>query len=273
MKIAIIGCGYIGYEIAKELYKKGHFVTCTTINPDSIQRNLKVSQKSILMRGTDEKEILELLKSNDVIINTISTKAKIEYEAEFLQIAQTIKKCALELKTPKTIIYTSKSSIYGNHDGMWVDETAKLNAIDDESKILIETENTILSLKEQGWRVAILRLAQVYGPGRELTKLFKMIYKKEIPGNGDYYINLVHQSDVVGIVSYILDHQLFGVFNVVDDDHQTRKEASEILCKKLKLPKPKFNPKLADFADNNKRVSNHKIKEKGYIFKHPTREY
>lgn len=273
MKIAIIGCGYIGYEIAKDLYSKGHFVTCTTINPERIEKLSKVTHKSTIMKGSDQNEMCLLLKNNDVIIVTISTKAKIDYEETFLQTTQTLKKCAIELGTPKTIIYTSKSSVYGNQDGMWVDETAELKAIDDESKILIEAENTILSLKELGWKVCVLRLAQVYGPGRDIAKLFKLIYKKVIPGHAEYFTNMVHLLDVVGVVSYILEHETEGLFNVVDDDHPTRQEFVDSVCAKLKIPKPKFNPKLADFADVNKRVSNFNIKEIGYKFKYPHRTY
>lgn len=273
MKIAIIGCGYIGYEIAKSLYEKGHFVTCTTINPERVEKLSKVSHKTLVMKGSDENEMHLILKNNDVIIVTISTKAKIDFEATFLQTTQTIKKCALQIGTPKTIIYTSKSSVYGNHDGMWVDETADLKAADDENKILIEGENIILSLKDLRWKVCVLRLAQVYGPGRELTKLYKMLYKKVIPGHAEYYTNMVHQHDVVGIVDYVLEHEIEGLYNVVDDDHPTRQEFSNLLSTKLNIAKPKYNPKLADFPDNNKRVSNFKIKEIGYVFKFPHRTY
>ena len=273
MKIAIIGCGYIGYEIANHLYEKGHFVTCATSNPESIKKLTKITHKSFVMAGSDEKEMKLLLSNNDVIIVTISTKAKMDFENTFLKTAQNIKKCAYELNIPKTIIYTSKSSVYGNHDGMWVDELTHLQAIDNESKILIDTENTILSLDELGWKVTILRLAQVYGPGREILKLYKSLYKNVMPGHAEYYTNLVHLQDVVGITSYVLDHHLEGIYNVADDEHITRQKFSDILCEKLNLPKPKFNPKLADFADDNKRVSNHKIKERGYIFKYPKRIY
>lgn len=269
MKIAIIGCGYIGYEVAKDLYEKGHFVTCVSNDPESIKNLTKVTNKSIVMINYDEKEMSLLLNDNDMIIFTISTKAKINFDDAFIKISQTIKKCAYELKTPKKIIFTSKSSIYGDHEGMWVDESAELKATDDESKILVETENAILSLKELKWTVCILRLAQVYGPGRELIKLYKSSYKKVLPGHGEYYINFVHQQDVVNVISFVIEHQIEGIYNVVGDEHITRQEFSEILCQKLGLIQPKFNPKLADLPDNNKRVSNYRIKEKGYIFKYP----
>lgn len=274
MKIAIIGCGYIGYELAKELYKKGHFVTCTTTNPESIKPLSQTTQKSLIMVGNDEREMSVILNNNDIIILTVSTNNDKDFENTYLQTAKTIKKCALDLDKPKTIIYTSKSSVYGNHQGMWVDEEANLNAKDEEAKILIDTENIIFSLKDLGWKVCILRLAQVYGPERTVFDLFKSIYKNIIPGHGEYYTNMVHQQDVVGIINYIIEHALEGgVFNVVDDDHMTREEFANLICSKLNWTKPKFNPKLADFPDNNKRISNYRIKEIGYNFRYPNRVF
>nr|NGX29624.1 hypothetical protein [Candidatus Anoxychlamydiales bacterium] len=48
-------------------------------------------------------------------------------------------------------------------------------------------------------------------------------------------------------------------------------EFAKKICAKLNLDIPKYDPTLADFPDNNKRVANYRIKEKGYIFKHPNR--
>jgi len=272
MKIAIIGCGYLGYELAKELYNKGHFVTCTTSSPDSIKKLMPVTNKSLVMMGNEEKEISLILKNNDVIIVTVSTNHD-NFEETFLQTAITIKKCASELNEPKTIIFTSKSSLYGDHEGMWVDESTDLKAMDEKSKILIETENVLFSLKELKWKVCILRLAQIYGPEREILDLFKSTYKKIIPGHGEYYTNMIHQQDVVGIIIFVLEHNIEGIFNGVDEDHPTRQEFANTLCSKLKITAPKYDPNIADFPDYNKRISNYRIKEIGYIFKYPKRNF
>ncbi|NGX32316.1 MAG: hypothetical protein K1060chlam4_00357 [Candidatus Anoxychlamydiales bacterium] len=271
MKTTIIGCGYIGLALAEKLHQKHHFLTCTTINPKSIEKLKKTTQKSIIMRGTDKNEISLILEDNDVIIVTVEAKNPDEFENTYLQTAHTIKECAKEIDTPKRIIFTSKTSVYGNQDGMWVDESTPLKAKDHFAKILIDTENTIFSLTDLGWSVAILRLSQVYGPNKEIIDLFKESYKKVIPGHSDYYTNMVHRDDVVGIISYLIDHDIQGIYNATDDEHPTREDFAKKICAKLNLDPPSFDPNLADFPDNNKRVANYRIKEKGYLFKHPTR--
>ncbi len=272
MKITIIGCGYIGLALAQELVKKNHFLTCTTINPKSIDKLKKTTQKSIIMRGTDKNEMLLILQENDAIIITVEAKNSDEFENTYLQTAQTIKECAAMIETPKKIIFTSKTSVYGDHEGMWVDESAPLKAKDDFAKILIDTENTIFSLKDLGWKVTILRLTQVYGgENYEITDLFKKSYKNVIPGHGEYYTNMIHKDDVVGIISYLIEHDIQGIYNLADDEHPTREEFAKKICAKLALDIPIYDPTLADFVDNNKRVANYRIKEKGYIFKYPNR--
>ncbi len=269
MNIAIIGCGYIGFELAKDLVNKKYFVTATTKHSKTLDAVKPIVQKSIILEGSDINEILLILKENDIIILTVGIDKLKDFENTYLKTAQNIKKAALELDTPKMIIYTSKSVIYGDHQGRWVDEDASINAKDDESKILVDTENTLLSLKELNWKVCILRLAHIYGPNRDLTNIMKNLHDHYLPGNGSFYTNMVHQKDVVGAINYVIEHQLQGIFNVVDDDHPTRQELSDFLCQKLNINKVEWDPKKADFPDANKRVSNYRIKEAGFSLSIP----
>ncbi|MBN2480088.1 MAG: NAD-dependent epimerase/dehydratase family protein [Parachlamydiales bacterium] len=273
MNIANIGCGYVGLELAKQLIQKKHFVTATTKSVKSLKNISSIVQKSYILEGTDFDAIFQILNENDTIILTLSTNNAKDSEKTFLQTAQTIKSAALKLDKPKTLIFTSKSSIYGDHAGRWVDESADLSSKDEESKVLIDTENTLLSLKDLNWKVCILRLPHVYGPGRTIIDIFKSYYKNVIPGHGEYYTNMVHQIDVVNAIIYVLEHEIVGIFNVADDDHPTRKEFADLICQKLNLMKPTFDPTLADFADNNKRISNYRIKEKGFILTYPHRTF
>lgn len=271
MNITIIGCGYIGLALAEKLHEKNHFLTCTTKNPKSIPKLSKTTQKSIIMKGTDKKEMSLIIDQNDIIIITVDADNREEFESAFLQTAHTIKECASEMSNPKRLIFTSKSYIYGDQNGMWADESTPLRAKDDESKILIDTEKILFSLNDLGWSIAILRLAKVYGPNKEIVDIFKESYKDVMPGHGDYYTNMVHRDDVIGTIDYVIDHDIKGIYNIADDDHPTRLESAKKLCEKLNLKIPKYDPNIADFPDRNKRIANYRIKEKGYQFKYPHR--
>lgn len=271
MNIVIIGCGYIGMEAAGIWKKKGFRVTSTTRSPEKLDALSKVSQKSILLKGNDEDELMPLIADNDAIIVTVAADSPEHYESAYLNTSQLIRHLALEMDMPRHLIYTSSTSVYGDHKGQWVDETSPLLAASDQGKILIETEKNYLSLEEIGWSPCILRLAEIYGPGRELSRRVKQFNGHILPGNGDHYTNMVHKTDCASALDYALRHHLEGVFNLADDEHPTRKELYDAVSHKFHLPKVKWDPTHTPLHTGNKRVSNHKIKAEGFAFHHPHR--
>src|SRR5690606_38952513 len=63
--------------------------------------------------------------------------------------------------------YLSTTGVYGDHGGGWVDETTPCVPLTSRSKRRLEAEQAWLRFGEQlGVPVAILRLAGIYGPGR-----------------------------------------------------------------------------------------------------------
>ena len=271
MKIVIIGCGYIGSEVAQIWKKKGHYVTATTRNPERLDALSKVSQKSIILKGNDEDELVPLIADNDAIIITIAADSPEHYESAYLNNAQILRHLALEMDLPRHLIYTSSTSVYGDHHGQWVDETTELLAKSEQGKILIEAEKHYLSLQEIGWRVTILRLAEIYGPSRELSRRVKQFEGHVLPGSGDHYTNMIHKVDCAHAIDYSLRHHLDGIYNLSDDEHPTRKELYDSVSNKFKIPKVKWDPEHTSLHTGNKRVSNHKIKAEEFAFQHPHR--
>lgn len=271
MNILIIGCGYLGAEVAAAWKKKGHNVTVTTRSPDKLDLLAKVSQKAIVIKGNDEDEFAPLIADNEVILVTIAADHPEHYESAYLHTAQIFRHLALEMDLPRHLIYTSSTSGYGDHHGQWVDETSELHPKSDQAKILIETEKQYLSLQELGWHVCILRLSEIYGPGRELSHRVKQLQGHTLPGTGDQYTNMVHKTDCAAAIDYALRHHLEGIYNLSDDEHPTRKELYDSVSHKFHLPRVKWDPHHTALHTGNKRVSNHKIKSEGFAFHHPTR--
>ena len=223
MKIAIIGCGYIGSALAITFSKMGHHVTATTRSPKKLLPLAKIVQRGIIAHASDEKTTSFLLEDNDIIIVTVSSPSFNDYENTFLNTAHTIRSGALNIPQPKTLIYTSDCCVYGEQNGQWVDEGTKLNPITTEAEILAETEQVLFSLESLGWKVGILRLSEIYGPKRELSQKVKDLLGKNLSGEGNHYTNMVHQQDVISAVDYMITHKLHGYYNIVDDDHPIRK--------------------------------------------------
>lgn len=269
--IAIIGCGYIGMEVAALWNKRGHSVTATTRSPERLLELSQVAQKGVVFKGDDEDGLVHLIGANDTILVSIAADSHEHYETAYLQTARLFRHLALEMEMPRQLIYLSSTSVYGEHKGLWVDEQSELLGKSDQAKILIETEKTYLSLDELGWTVCALRLAEIYGPGRELSKRLRQLEGHTLPGSGDQYTNMIHKTDCAAAIDYALRHHLEGVFNLADDDHPTRKALYDAIAHKFQLPHVQWDPNISGLHSGNKRVSNHKIKSEGFVFRHPHR--
>jgi nucleoside-diphosphate-sugar epimerase len=271
MNIVIIGCGYVGMEAAHLWKKKGYHVTSTTRSPERLDALSQVSQKSVIIRGSDEDEFVPLIINNDCIVVTVAADNPDHYESAYLHTAQILRHIALELNMPRHLIYTSSTSIYGEYHGQWVDETSQPLSKSEQGKILIEAEKQYLSLSEIGWTVCILRFAEIYGPGRELSTRVKQLEGHTLPGSGETYTNMAHKQDCAHALDYALRHNLEGIYNLADDDHPKRKELYHAISHKFHLPEVRWDPTQTGLHMGNKRVSNHKIKAEGFAFHHPHR--
>jgi len=271
MNIAILGAGYLGKQAAALWSQRKDHVTVTTRHAERLAELAPVAQKCIILKEADESVLASLVFENEALLVTIAAASPDNYESAYLHTAQAIRHIALKGSPIRRLIYTSSTSVYGDQQGLWVDETSELKAKSDKAKILIETERLYDSLKEIGWHVCILRLAEIYGPGRELSSRLRSHKGSTLPGNGANYSNMIHRDDAVAAIDYALRHQLRGIYNLADDDHPTRQALYQHVVEKFCLPPVKWSPSYDTFHAGNKRVSNHKIKSEGFVLHYPHR--
>lgn len=272
MNVLVVGSGYLGSKVALEFKRRKDHVTATTRTPARLEEIVKVAQKGVLLPWNPEiDDLLPLIAANDLIVVTIAAGGMESYDSAYRHTAHLFRQIAREIHTPKQLIYTSSTSVYGNHQGKWVDETSDPLASTEQGKILIEAEQIFSSLEEYGWKIAILRLAEIYGPGREISKRLSIIDGRPLPGTGDQYTNMIHVDDCVGAILYIKDHHLTGIYNLSDEDHPTRKQLYEEAAKHFNLTSPQWDPNLTSLHVGNKRVSIHKWQAAGGPLKHPHR--
>jgi len=271
MNIAIIGAGYIGNDVAAQWTKKGHNVTITTRNMDKLADLSRLAQKCVMLKDNDISELYSLILNNDVILVTISSDIPDEFEETYLETANAIRRIALDRTPPRRLIYTSSTMVYGDYRGLWVDEKSKLKNKTEQGLAMTETEHVFLSLEELGWHVCILRLAEIYGPWRELSQRLRSLQGQTLPGSGKNFSNMVHRADATAVIDFALKRRLVGIYNVADDDHPTRQDLYEQISQKLGLPAIHWDQKSGNWRGGNKRISNHKIKAKGFTFQYPHR--
>ncbi|UBF25141.1 hypothetical protein K9N68_26450 [Kovacikia minuta CCNUW1] len=135
-------------------------------------------------------------------------------------------------------------------------------------EILAETEQILLSASN-AVKICLFRLGGIYGPGRELVKIFRRAAGTTRPGNGEDEANWVHLDDIVGAIDFARQHQLQGVYNLVSDIPTTTGKLLELVCTQNNLPPVSWDPSQPSLRPYNAKVSNQKLRAAGYQFIHP----
>ncbi|UKO95771.1 SDR family oxidoreductase [Nostoc sp. UHCC 0870] len=270
MNIAIIGCGYVGYAIAKYWQQNSSFnVTVTTTTPERVSELQSISQKVIVTKGDDLEGLKSATENQDVVLLSVGAKRGRSYQETYVNTANNLVAILQQNTTVKQIIYTGSYSIYGDRDGEWVDEETPAKPITPNAEIMKATEDILLAADSESLRVCIVRLGGIYGTGRELIKIFSRVAGTTRPGNGSDITNWIHLDDIVGAIELIRQHQLQGIYNLVDDAHLTRKELLDTLLTKYNLPLVSWDDSIKSDRQYNVTVSNQKIKDAGYQLIHP----
>lgn len=270
MNIAIIGCGYVGTAVARHFYPLGNVVTTTTTTPARLQELEAISDRVVVVKGNDASALKSVLENQDTVLLSVGAKGN-PYEEVYLQTAKTLVSVLAENSSVIQVLYTGSCAVYGDKKGAWVDEDSLVEPTNEKGEILSKTEQILLSVSSQDLRVCILRLGGIYGPGREIIKIFSRVSGMTRPGDGSAIANWVHLEDIVRAIAFACEQRLQGIYNVVDDEKITRKQMLDRLFAKHNLPNVIWDASIQNTGSYNARVSNQKIKEVGYQLIHPQR--
>ncbi|MEI2583127.1 SDR family oxidoreductase [Scytonema sp. PRP1] len=270
MNVAIIGCGYVGCAVAQFWQQKMTFVvTATTTTPERVPELQTVAQQVVVVQGNDSDLLKSVLRNQDVVLLSIGAKSADVYEETYLHTAQTLASVLKQIPSVQQLIYTGSYAVYGDRNGAWVDEESLIAPAHQNGQILSDTEQVLLSASSENLRVCILRLGGIYGPGRELVKIFGRYAGTTRPGNGKDTTNWIHLDDIIGGIRFARRNRLQGIYNLVDDAHLTTGELLDRVCETHNLPKVKWDSSQESKRPYNAKVSNKKIKDAGYKLIHP----
>ena len=269
MKIAIIGCGYVGMAIARRWSQEGHTVTATTTTPSRLSELEEVAKRGVVIKGNDLDALLEILPGQEVVLLSMGDRSRTKFKETYLETAKTLVDILKQAPTVKQVIYTSSYSIYGNQQGNWADENSEVMPGNDNDKILYETEQALLAAITPLRRVCVFRLGGIYGPGRSLEKIFSPLAGITRPGAGGYFTNWIHLDDIVGALEFARAKELQGVYNLVSDVPVIGRELVTAVCDRYNLTPVSWDPSAPETRTLNVRVSNQKLKDAGFEFIRP----
>lgn len=171
------------------------------------------------------------------------------------------------------VVYISSTSALPPVDA-WLDEDCRAWPLAERGKVQREAEELMAEeLTKQRTPWVILRLAGLYGPGRELGRLYKRDPSRTFSGDGMAPTNLIHQHDAVAAIlaALALDSETSCIVHGVDDDHCTRREMFARLAQIDGKPEPRWEEDRPESSDpRGKRVGNRRLKRVlGVQLRHP----
>ena len=269
MNKLILGCGYVGREVAKLWQQDSSQLTVTTTTAAKVEQLSKISDRVEIVNGSDPEAIAKVIANQEVILLSVGAKGRDTYRQSYLETASNLVKALQTNTSVKQLIYTGSYAVLGDRQGQWTDETIPTNPVTEGGKILTETESVLLSANNDNLQVCILRLAGIYGQGRELIKIFGRAAGTTRPGSGEDYSNWIHLQDIVNAIEVARKQKLAGIYHVSCDQCLTTGEFFQRLFKAHNLPGITWDKTKKSTRAYNTRLSNQKIKDAGLKLAYP----
>ncbi|GAA4831365.1 NAD(P)H-binding protein [Algivirga pacifica] len=235
--ISILGCGWLGFPLAKQLASTGYNIkgSTTTEQKLSVLKESNISPYLISLSPEDkeEKVLEEFLEDTDTLVICIPPRYRtfkdVERPAQQMQQLITV---ARE-KGVKHILSCSSTAVYPSHNQLATEESPLLD--NDHARMLLKAEDALTS---SGIPTTIIRFGGLMGGQRILCKYLQ---HKEGLDDGKTPVNYIHQEDAVNVLWTVIQQDIWGeIFNASAPEHPTRKELCQIQSEQYDFQMPKF---------------------------------
>ncbi|MCE7042942.1 NAD-dependent dehydratase [Dyadobacter sp. CY312] len=268
-RISILGCGWLGFPLAKRLLQ--HDITSTVKGSTTSEGKVAILN-SVGIEGflfdlnphfsAENETISKFFDADSLIISLPPRLSKSEPGHYRQQIEYVVDK--IKSSPVKEIILLSSTGIYPDLNKTVTEKDVKLPA-ESASPEMVEVENLLISLRPDRV-VSVLRLAGLIGNDRIPGKYVKG--KKDM-NTGSIPVNYIHPDDAVGIITTMLTEGVHNeTFNVVAPLHPIRKEIYDSTCAQFGWEAPTYlEPEI---PEDFKIISGEKLSEYyKYHFKFP----
>jgi nucleoside-diphosphate-sugar epimerase len=255
--IAILGCGWLGFPLAKTLLESNYIVNGSTTSDEKLLILAENNINSFLISLNENQVVGDIdafLVNVNILIIDIPPKlrgiVKENFVTKIENLIPFIEKAGIE-----KVIFVSSTSVYSDENKIVTEEDI-LKPDSEAGKQLLQVENILLENKN--FKTTILRFGGLIGNDRNPIK---MLTGRENVENPYAVINFIHQEDCINIILRIIEINEFSneVYNAVAPFHPTRIDYYNKKALEYNLIPPKFNH---DKSSIGKIVSSEKLMTK-----------
>ena len=236
-KIGVIGCGWLGTALAKELISQEYQVLGSTTQKIKLKA-LKASNVEAIVLEFDPSGIqgpLDPFLDCTALVIGIPPKLRKKSPAEYLKIVSVLSE-GLKSYTGQ-LIFLSSTAVYSGKEGLCLAQEL-FRAENQRAESLLEAETQIRHSFPQA---LILRLGGLMGPQRHPIR---QLEGKTLL-NPESRINFIHQKDAVAAIIYSIKHSVSAsVYNLVCPDHPKRGEYYPKMADRFGFKSPSFGDQI-----------------------------
>ena len=264
-QISILGCGWLGFPLAKALVQNGFLVKGSTTSTEKVSTLQSAGIDPFVVQLEEEKiseSVADFLANSQILIVNIPPKLRGNSTENFVSKIENLLPF-IEKSRIEKVLFVSSTSVYGEDNDLITEDTP-LNPDTEGGRQLVIVES--LLQKNTLFETTILRFGGLIGEDRNPVRFLS---GRENIENPDAPINLIHQDDCIAIIEKIIALNSWNkTFNAVAPYHPSRKEYYTQKATDLNLALPKF---AASNTIVGKTILNDKlIKLLQYSFIKPT---
>jgi nucleoside-diphosphate-sugar epimerase len=275
MQLLIFGLGYTGRAIARAALAAGYAVTATTRGATEAEPSVTLIPFNRAHQAIETAQAVIASAAPDEHGDPVLARYRAALEAS---------------PALRWVGYLSTTGVYGDAGGAWVDETTKPNPNAQRTRRRVAAEWAWQRLarpdegaalaSDNGFTIAIFRLAGIYGPGRSMFDDLRAGQGRHVLKPGHLF-GRIHRDDIAAGVLAALRAEAGGIFNFSDDEPAA---SADVLCEAASLlgvtppppvpfeeAEPNMSPMARSFWADNRKVSAEITKRKlGVSWQYPS---
>ncbi|MEO9891941.1 NAD(P)H-binding protein [Aurantibacter sp.] len=233
--IALIGCGWLGLPLAKNLIEKGYSINGSTTSADKLHSLKEVGINAFKIVITEEQlegDIVEFLKDTEIVVINVPPKLRGIKKENYVKKMQLLHQAIAQSSVQK-ILFISSTAVYGAVEGEVSEETEPEPATE-SGRQMLSAENIFTDNRQ--FQTTILRFGGLIGGNRHPIN---MLSGRSNLSNGNHAINLIHRNDCICIIAEIIKNNWWNeLFNGVYPHHPKKRDYyhSEAIKNNLQPP-------------------------------------
>jgi nucleoside-diphosphate-sugar epimerase len=275
LNIFCFGFGQVAKYFIKKLKLENFNINLSTTSRENTHKKKfdEIDYTSFKFKGTNyDNKLIEKLKKSDHILVSIPPRDGTDLVLK--NFSKIIEDC-----NSKWITYLSATSVYGDHEGKWVNEESITNPITSNGVDRLSTEKLWLSLNlHKKIPLQVFRLSGIYSNENNILVRLKSGNAKLV-NKKNHFFSRIHIEDIANILFESLSKFKSGeIYNISDDKPTPSEDITLYGAKILNIEKLKTieihdieSEMLKNFYKDSKKVSNKKMKDFfSYTLKFPT---